>query len=329
MFLKHRCVYRKEGSYYRKTMKDKKEDILYKIQVLKALDEDINENKKIDIKDGYGKTRHKIRKQSGKLYIWKTFNRIAAMLAIPLLLSTLILSYMQLKQGETLSAVTHMEVVAAPGTVIKTQLPDQSEVWLNGGSALRYPSRFGDDKRTVELTGEAFFEVKTNPNHPFEVDISSGMKIIAKGTAFNISAYPDDVRYEATLQQGVIDVVLGQKTISLLPNEMVAYDKNAGVLHKSTINIDEKTGWKEGRLIFRNTPLDEVFRRLSRRYNVDFDVHKSADADYGIWATFTTENIPQILDVLKMAAPIKWSIREMEQQNDLSYSRQRIDVWIK
>lgn len=305
--------------------------MLYKIQVLKALDEDIYENKNIDVKAGYGKTRLKIRKQSGKRYIWQTFNRIAAMLAIPLLLSTLILSYMQMKyyQGNTDLVITDMEVVAAPGTVIRTQLPDESEVWLNGGSVLRYPSRFGDNKRTVELMGEAFFEVKTDSDHPFEVNIPSGMKIIAKGTAFNISAYLDDMRYEATLQQGVIDVVFGQKTISLSPNEMVVYDKSAGLLQKSTVNIDEKTGWKEGRLIFRNTPLDEVFKRLSRRYNVDFDVHKNADADYGIWATFTTENIPQILDVLKMAAPIKWSIREMEQQNDLSYSRQRIDVWIK
>jgi len=307
------------------------DNILNKIKILKALDDDIRENKKIETSEGYRKTLLKIKRKSRKQLVYQTFSRGAAILIIPLFISTLALLYIFLNQKDNtlLSNITYTEITAAPGSVIKTQLPDNSEVWLNSGSKLRYPSLFSGEKRIVELTGEAFFDVQTDPDFPFEVELSNEMKVLAKGTAFNINAYNDDEIYEVVLQSGKVDVIQNDQVIHLSPKEMATLNIVTGQLAKTTINIEEKTGWKEGLLIFRNTPLEEVFKQLSRRYNVEFSIHNDASVNYRIRATFSTETITQILNVLKLAAPISWSIKEMEQQDDSSFSKQHINIVIK
>ncbi|MDR2914739.1 MAG: DUF4974 domain-containing protein [Tannerella sp.] len=299
--------------------------------MLKALDEDIRESKSINVSKGYRNTLLKIKRESRKQFPYQTFSRIAAILVIPLLLSTLALLFLFLNRGnETLlSDSAYTEITAAPGSVIKTRLPDKSEVWLNSGSKLRYPSLFSGEKRVVELSGEAFFEIQANPNFPFEVRLPHGVKVRAKGTAFNINAYDDNKIYEVTLQNGIVDVIRNNLEIRLSPKEMATLNMLTGKVTKKTVNIEEETGWKDGLLIFRNTPLEEVFKQLSHRYNVEFSIRNDASVNYRVRATFSTETVTQILNALKLAAPIDWSIREMEQQGDDSFSKQHIYIVIK
>ncbi len=312
-------------------MENNKNNIQHKILTLRALDADIQENKNINKAEAYRKTRKKIEKISYQKSMLHFLNRAAAILILPLLISTTILSYMFLteKKEDKLTSVTFTEVTALPGMIVKTQLPDLSEVWLNSGSTLRYPTQFSSEKRAVDLTGEAFFEVQSNPEHPFEVKTSDGVTVIAKGTSFNVNAYPEDLITETVLQEGVIDVHYKEKNISVLPNELISIDKASGLLKKSGAHIEEKTGWKDGLLIFRNTPLDETFKRISRRYNVEIVLHKETNTDYHIRATFSSETLPQVLNILKIAAPIRWSVKDMHQNSDSTYSKQKVDVWIK
>ena len=309
------------------------ENILKKIRLLNALSDDIQEIKDVDKDAGYQKVRKKIKRSSHRRSVIFFINRVAAILAIPLLISTSILSYFLMEEKKTevipLPAVTYTEVTALPGTIIKTQLPDNSVVWLNSGSTLSYPTQFTAGKRNVNLTGEAFFEVQSYENHPFEVNTDNGVRILAKGTSFNVNAYPEDQETETVLQEGVVDVFYNGKTLTMSPNEIAIINKTSDTWKRSRINIDEKIGWKDGLLIFRNTPLDEVFKRISRRYNVEIILHKESDVNYNIRATFSNETLPQVLDILKVATPIRWSEKNMHQKPDLTYSRQQIDVWIK
>jgi ferric-dicitrate binding protein FerR (iron transport regulator) len=312
-------------------MENNKDNILQKILVLKALEADIQENKNINKTEAYRKTRWKIKKVSRKKSMLHFLNRAAAILILPFLISTMILSYMLLteEKAEGPVSVTFTEVTALPGMVVRTRLPDSSEVWLNSGSTLRYPARFSSEKRAVNLTGEAFFEVLSNPEHPFEVNTPDGVIVMARGTSFNVNAYPEDRVTEAVLQKGMIDIYYKGHHISVIPDEMVSIDKASELFKRSGINIQEKTGWKDGLLIFRNTPLDEVFKKISRRYNVEIVLHKETNENYRVRATFSSETLPQILDILKIAAPIRWSIKELHQNSDSTYSRQKIDVWVK
>lgn len=314
-------------------MEHKNTDIQRKMLILKALDADIRENKAVNKEEGYRKTLRKIGRTTRRQNLVYFLNRAAAIWILPLLISTIILSSILLRERKNhvglLTTVSFMEVTALPGTVIKTQLPDQSEVWLNSGSTLRYPTSFSTDKRTVELTGEAFFEIQSNPEHPFEVYAGDGVVVTARGTSFNVNAYPDDPMVETVLQEGLIDIYYKEKMIAVLPNEQVSIDRHSGLPKKSVVNIEEKTGWKDGLLIFRNTSLDEALKKISRRYNVEIVLHKATNVDYRIRATFSSETLPQILNILKIAAPIRWSMEDIHQNSDSTCSRQKIDVWIE
>lgn len=283
--------------------------------------------KSINVDTGYIKTNHKIKQYLIKQTFIQVFNRVAAMLLLPLLLSTLLLLYI-INHREP-APVLYTEIKAAPGTIIQTELPDQSKVWLNSGSSLRYPNQFADKKRSVELTGEGFFNIRTDPTRPFEVSIPSGLQIIARGTAFNVNAYHDEPNNEIVLHHGLVDVKFKNEYIQMSPNGMLLFHKQDHSISKLFVNADDKIAWKDGRLIFRNTPLDEVMRKLSRRYNVNITLQNKNNVNYRIRATITNETITQILDFIKMAAPIEWKLSEVEQNKDNSFTQQQIDVIIK
>ena len=297
------------------------------LKEIKEIRKNIDLYKSINVDTGYIKTNHKIKQHLIKRTFIQVFNRVAAILLLPLLISTLLLIYI-INHKEP-APVLYTEIKAAPGTIIQTELPDQSKVWLNSGSTLRYPNQFADDKRKVELTGEGFFEIQTNPACPFEVTTPPGLQVTAWGTAFNVNAYDDDPTNEIVLQQGIVDVKYKNKSIKMNPDEMITLHKTAKSMTKATVNTDEKIAWTNGRIIFRNTPLDEVMRKLSRRYNVDITLHQKKKENYRIRATFSNETITQILDYLKMSVSIDWKLSETEQNNDATFTRQHIDVIIK
>jgi len=151
--------------------------------------------------------------------------------------------------------------------------------------------------------------------------------VVAYGTKFNVNAYADEPFIEAVLEKGKIDVIRNDERIRLEPNKQAVLDKESGTFSVSAANLEEKMDWKGGRIVFRNTSLDKVLKRLEKRYNVEIVLHKSGNAEYKYRATFTTETLEQILDYLKQTAPIEWTSREPSQRLDSSFVRRRIDVY--
>lgn len=305
------------------------DDIAKTIRIAKAIEHDIHEYKSFDVQAAYRKSKKRLdaerRRSSAVFYL----SRIAAILLLPLIISTGVFSYLYTQQLKQVEAVSYLEAFSAPGIVTQVWLPDSSKVWLNAGSSLRYPSRFAEKERNVQLSGEGYFEVQSDLEHPFYVSLDNGIKVKAHGTKFNISAYQEDRVLETTLETGRVDIISASHTVLLKPNEQVCYDKDDGQFTTRVVNIEEKTAWKDGRLVFRNATLEEVMKKLSRRYNMDIVLHRQSQKDYKFRATFSSENITQILDYLRMAAPISWSFADMKQQQDYTYPRQRIDVWVK
>lgn len=306
------------------------DDIKTTIRIAKAIEEDICEYKSFDVQVAYLKNRKRLEiVRKGHSFTYYAL-RIAAVLLLPLMISTGVLSYLYIRQLGQINAVSYLEASSAPGIVTRILLPDSSLVWLNAGSTLRYPSHFTGKDRNVQLKGEGYFEVQSDKEHPFYVSLYNGIRVKAHGTQFNISAYEDDSVMETTLETGKVDIFSGSfQIVALNPNEQVVYNKKEKRFIVSKVNIDEKIAWKEGRLVFRNATLEDVVKQLSRRYNVDIVLHKETTKDYKFRATFSSENITQILDYLGVAAPITWSFVTTKQQLDYSYPRQRIDVWLK
>jgi ferric-dicitrate binding protein FerR (iron transport regulator) len=309
-------------------MENEMDHIKRQLLIAKAVHNDIREYASYDVEAAYRKVNRRTKRLERKHILTSLLLRAAAILILPLLTSTAVLSYLYIKQLSS-KAMAYYTVTAAPGTVTQVYLPDSSKVWLNAGSSLRYPASFSSGERQVNLSGEGYFEVKSDPANPFYVSLSEVMRVKAYGTKFNVSSYEDDTAIETVLETGLVDVEFNTQSVRLSPSEQASFDKAQKKVVITSVRIDEKTSWKEGKLMFRNASLEEVIKSLSRRYNVDIVLHKETEKTYKFRASFSNETITQVLNYMKLAAPIEWSITETRQRTDSSYEAQRIDIHIK
>lgn len=297
------------------------ESLLRKAQ---ALGDDIKEMESIDVLGAYCQAQGRI-KANRKKSLYNQLMRCAAFLTLPLLLSSLILGYLYFGGVET--EEKYAEIVATKGAVIRYELPDHSVVWLNSGSTLRYPTVFKKDNRNVELKGEAYFEVEADKERPFYVNTSDGLSVYVYGTKFNVAAYEDEHYIETVLEKGKVNVLTPrQGTIVLAPGEQLLYDKQTQESRKDKVDVYGKVAWKDGKLIFRNASLEEIFKRLERHFNVDIQLNNKSGKEYKYRATFRTETLSQILDYLAKSATLKWKVEDAVQQTDDTFTKKKIIV---
>lgn len=155
------------------------------------------------------------------------------------------------------------------GGEYKLILPDGSSVHLNASSILQFPARFAANSRTVNLIGEAYFEVAKNPKKPFTVT-SNGQTLTVLGTHFAISAYPNETS-KTTLSAGSVMLTSSSSLKKqILQPEQQAVLTDHGFELKS-VNSAEEMAWKDGLFTFRKTPIADVLHQLSRWYNVEAD----------------------------------------------------------
>ncbi|WP_343746436.1 FecR domain-containing protein [Chitinophaga sp.] len=154
------------------------------------------------------------------------------------------------------------------GGQFRVVLADGTKVWLNAMSSLRYPVAFSNGPRKVELSGEAYFEVAASSARPFLVTVND-MELTVLGTAFNVSAYPDEAFVHATLLSGKVVVKHHEVSLPLAKGCQAALNRRTGQMTSSPVNTDEAVAWKNGRFIFNAAPMKEIMRQLSRWYNID------------------------------------------------------------
>lgn len=243
-------------------------------------------------------------------------SRVAAVLFIPLIVLVLINRNNFIPGTEE---IAYSEIFSPLGTRTQFYLPDGSSGWLNGGSYLEFPLSFKGKSRHVELRGEAYFDVISNPKKPFIVT-GNDIKVIAHGTSFNVMAYPDDQLISVTLVQGTIDVSGKKDGMNRIvtitePGNMCCYDLGTSSCKTSKVDINKVTSWKDGRLVFRDEPFHEVVKKINRWYNVNIIIKDIILESYTYRATFEDERLDEVLKLLKLSAPIAYkdigrSIRE-------------------
>lgn len=279
----------------------------------------------IDMDDAYKRTRSKISILEKSQFVHRLM-RYAAVLAIPLFLATIVLSVLMF-QSDKFNKNQVAEVMVPLGTIVKYDLPDGSVVWLNSGSKLQYPIRFTDKKREVILDGEAYFSVESNKENPFYVHTPYGISTYVYGTEFNVDAYSKDNKMEVTLIRGSLNVInhrLNEQT-KLTPGNLASLSN--GYLKVEKTDIDEKSGWKNGELVFRQASLLEILNKLERHYNVEIVLENpegKSTVDYSIRAIFRNETIDQIMDYLSASIKLKWTFIDENQ----ALNRRKIKVII-
>jgi ferric-dicitrate binding protein FerR (iron transport regulator) len=147
-------------------------------------------------------------------------------------------------------------------------LPDGSRVWLNAATALRFPTAFTGKDRTVELTGEAYFEIAPLKDQPFRVKVGE-MTVDVLGTHFNVMAYDDEESFHTTLLTGAVRVEGGKTARLLKPGEEARLSLDTKDLLVAEADTDQVVAWKNGLFQFEGATLKEVMRQVARWYDVD------------------------------------------------------------
>lgn len=170
--------------------------------------------------------------------------------------------------GKTKEEISYNTLTVPKGGIYQVVLPDHSTVYLNSASSLRYPTSFNPlNSRTVELSGEAFFDIKKDPARPFQV-LVNGVTVNVLGTSFNINAYPDEPTIGTTLLEGAVSVKAKGTSLTLKPGQQ-AQIKDQEVKCIQHADVEAAMAWKNGHFHFDQAPIQSVMRQLARWYDVE------------------------------------------------------------
>jgi transmembrane sensor len=179
--------------------------------------------------------------------------------------------------GTDASVAQHNTLHTAKGETYQVRLPDGTKVWLNAASSISYsPTLTADGHRSIQLDGEAYFEVVKDKANPFIVT-TKRQEVRVLGTHFNINAYTDEKEVKTTLLEGRVRVVSlydrqalnpGAKTVILLPDQQSILS-GTGQLQVAQVDVEQAIAWKQGKFRFENANLETVLREMSRWYNVE------------------------------------------------------------
>lgn len=217
------------------------------------------------------------------------------------------------------------------GSRSKLTLPDGSRVWLNGDSRISYGASFGKNNRELTLTGEAYFDVAGDPNHPMIIR-TAAVTIRVLGTAFNVRAYPEEKTTATTLVQGKVQVSVNNKkelSYMLAPDEKLIVKNDSGLPDKTnekqskkeppeditkikivkTDAIPPEAQWIKNKLVFVDQPLHEVANILSSWYGMSVIVQGGGEKARHYTGIFENQSIQSVMESLKVAGGFSYSMK--------------------
>lgn len=214
------------------------------------------------------------------------------------------LTYEILDTDETAGGINTLSTTK--GQSFRVILPDGSSVHLNAASSLSYSSKLVENgKRTVKLSGEAYFDVASNKKLPFVVETNQ-QEIQVLGTQFNVNAYADNGFVKTTLEEGEVKVRSGNATQIIAPGQQ-AITENGGLV-VSPANLEEALSWKNGYFRFNDQKLTNVMTELSRWYDIEV-VYPGKINDETFTGTLSrNRNISQALNILEKTNSVKFKI---------------------
>ena len=229
--------------------------------------------KRTDARAALKEVRGRIRRER-QLQWGRWAQRAAAILAIPLLLSTLYLWM----NGNEQNKVNFIEIRTNPGMITSTILPDGTHVILNSNSTIVYPSHFDEKSRNVQLNGEAYFEVTKNSRQPFMVRTPQKAVVKVYGTQFNVESYSDDSTFATALMEGAVKITAGNYQCQLKPNQM-AYLKD-GEIKVAPIEDYNPYRWREGIISFKDATFPYIIHKFEKYYGVEIRIENKAVMNY-------------------------------------------------
>lgn len=179
-------------------------------------------------------------------------------------------------------------------------LADGTKVFLNTVSSIKYPTQFNEDKRIVELEGEAYFEVAKDKNKPFIVK-SGNQSIEVLGTHFNVHAYDNESVTKTTLLEGSVAVSYKNQKSILKPGQQSNVSENFNKIKIREVDTEATIAWKNGRFKFDNADLKSVMKQLERWYGIKVEYRGDVSDVRFNGGTFMNKNLSEVLKVLELS----------------------------
>jgi transmembrane sensor len=198
-------------------------------------------------------------------------------------------------------------LTTARGEQARLRLPDGSVVYLNAASSLKYPTSFASLKqRSVELSGEAYFEISKDKMHPFIVR-SAKQEVEVLGTHFNINAYTDERALKTTLLEGSIRLTSMDRSEILKPNEQAILINNQITVNE--VDPDETVAWKNNEFLFKNDDFKTNMRKIARWYDVEVIYEANAPDNFRFGGFLSrSRNLSAVLRLMEKTGAVHFRV---------------------
>ncbi|WP_316788989.1 FecR family protein [Pedobacter frigoris] len=211
----------------------------------------------------------------------------------------------------TASTMKYNKLETPRGGQYQVNLPDGTKVWLNAESSLTFPPTFaGLTERSIELEGEAYFEVAKDQNKPFKVLAASGaglkQEVRVLGTHFNINSYKDESTTKTTLLEGSVIVAASGKTRNLKPGQQSIL--SSAEIHVKEVDVQEIVAWKNGFFIFENDNLEGILKKLARWYDVEVSYNGNLNNVKVMGSVSRNMELSDVLRILEKTDKFKFKL---------------------
>ena len=225
-----------------------------------------------------------------------------------LLVSARSLKYRDIDSPDT-TEIFHTLEIPRGGEYLLT-LSDGTMIYLNSESTLSFPVKFQGKERKVYLTGEAYFKVAKNTEHPFVVTAGE-LEVLVTGTTFGVRAYKDEKDIQTTLESGQVTVRVEGKSVKLVPNKQVLFNKSTMGLEVRDVDVDLYLAWADGRLVYDNCPLEKILTDLGRWYNIDVFYSRDELRSYQFSLNMKKhEECTQVLELIGKTGEVQFEIKD-------------------
>ena len=216
---------------------------------------------------------------------------------------------------QTVDALIYNTLIVPYGRRFSLTLSDGTIIQLNSGTSIKFPIKFlaGQERKVFIEYGEAFFEVAKDTKHPFIVN-NNNIDIKVLGTQFNVSAYPEDQSTTTVLVEGSVQLYdrtnpLQPTHTIIKPGEQAFWKQSKNGFSVSNADIESQTGWREGKIVLKSLPFNQMIVKLQRHYNVDIECNDNQLNNEIITSTFKEESIEDVLELINEIHHIKYEVK--------------------
>lgn len=248
-----------------------------------------------------------IGKKHSKRYQLIRIGQIAAAVLLPVFI---ILSAYLYNENKQITS-DGMIVSTGKGERANVSLPDGTTISLNSDSKLSYlPKTYNRKERSISFDGEGYFQVYKNKEVPFIIN-SKGLQIKVLGTIFNLYVRGNSQKAELALEEGSVwlQSTKSSKNVVLHHNQKAIIDQSTGnITVIEDKDIKRSSAWRQGDMIFRNTPLSEVLQVIEENYSITFKTDCKSCLVDRFTGTLPTTDLNEVLEVIEKSYHLKAEI---------------------